>query len=63
MTFKITAPVKPETQTARIQLNLTPSLKTRITAAAKAHDTSTNSLICQLVDAGLVSLAEMEAGE
>ena len=60
MNLKINAPMKPEAQTARIQLNLTPTLKARVVAAAKRYDTSNNSLINQLIDAGLVALEEQE---
>lgn len=62
MNLKINAPAKAEAQTARITLNITPSLKARVTAAAKRYDTSNNSLINQLVEAGLNELAE-QSGE
>lgn len=61
--INIAPPVKPETQSARLQLNLTPSLKARVVEASRRYDVSANSLICQLIDGGLLVLAEKEAGE
>lgn len=58
--INIAPPAKPETQTARITLNLTPSLKARVAAGALKYGTSSNSLICQLVDAGLTLLDQQE---
>ena len=48
MSINITAPVKPETQTARIQLMVTPSFKEKLAAAAARYDCSVNSLINKL---------------
>lgn len=59
--IKITPPAKPETQTARMALNLTPTLKERVFAGAAKYDTSANSLVCQLVAAGLDLLEQQEA--
>jgi predicted HicB family RNase H-like nuclease len=64
MNLKISPPAKPETQTKRIQLYITPTLKDQLTAAATLYDTSVNSLIGQLITAGLTALKEQqEAGE
>jgi predicted HicB family RNase H-like nuclease len=63
MNLQISPPVKPETQTKRIQLYITPTLKDQLTRAAGQYDTSVNSLIVQLLTAGLQALREQEAGE
>lgn len=63
MSINITAPVKPETQTARIQLMVTPSFKQKLTDAAARYDCSVNSLINQLAAAALAQLEEQESGQ
>lgn len=63
MNFKIEPPVKPETQTARMALNLTPTLKSRVAKQAKTYGVSANSMVCQLVDAGLRQLEKLQDEE
>ena len=62
MSINITPPVKPETQTKRIQLMVTPSFKERLEIAARRYDCSLNSMINQLAAAALLQLEEQEQG-
>lgn len=59
VTFDIQVPERPETQTERIQLLVTPTLKKRLDRAKKVYNVSMNSLIAQLVTAGLDQLDEV----
>jgi predicted HicB family RNase H-like nuclease len=63
MNLQISPPVKPETQTKRIQLYITPTLKEVLTKVAGQYDTSVNSLIVQLLTAGLRALEEQQPEE
>lgn len=60
MSINITPPVKPETQTERIQLMVTPSFKQRLFTASRRYDCSLNSMINQLAAAALLQLEEQE---
>lgn len=59
--INITPPQQAETQTERIMLTVTPTLKRRTVEAAKRYRVSMNSMIAQLVDAGITMLEEKEA--